>query len=71
MSNQEPGHTRGDSGGPNASAQSGGYESWEHFNILIDQSLAKYLYAVGDGDLSAGIMMVARFHREKGGKKEG
>jgi hypothetical protein len=40
------------------------YPTWEPFNIRIEVELASYLCSLGDGDLSEGVMIAAKFHRE-------
>ena len=49
-----------------AAGQAREYPTWERFDIRIDAELARYLCSLGeDGDLSEGVMIAAKFHREK------
>ena len=40
------------------------YGCWEPFHIRIESELAKYLYSLGKGNLSKGVTIAAKFHRE-------
>ena len=40
------------------------YGCWEPFHIRIESELAKYLYSLGKGNLSEGVTIAAKFHRE-------
>ena len=40
------------------------YPTWEPFDIRIEVELARYLCSLGDGDLSGGVTIAAKFHRE-------
>lgn len=39
------------------------YEGWTHFDIVLEPSLAQYLFDLGQGDLSEGVRMAAKLHR--------
>ena len=42
------------------------YEDWEHWNISIEPSLARYLRSLAeDDDISEGVRIAARFHQEQ------
>lgn len=42
-----------------------GYEVRELFTIRLEPSIAEYLRGIGEGNLAAGIMSVAREHRKR------
>ena len=47
-----------------ATGQARKYPTWERFDIRIDVELARYLCSLGEGDLSEGVTIAAKFHRE-------
>jgi hypothetical protein len=43
------------------------YEGWRVVDVRIETSLAEYLEALGEGDLSQGIRLAAKFHQQNVG----
>jgi hypothetical protein len=41
------------------------YEGWKHFDVCIEQSVASYLCALADGDLSEGVRIAMKFHQAR------
>jgi hypothetical protein len=42
------------------------YEGWEHCGIAVEPSVIRYLRELGGGDISEGVRVAVRFHREHG-----
>lgn len=40
------------------------YELWTHVDIRIKPSLEKYLRDLGGGEISEGVMIVAKFYQD-------